>query len=138
MGLPSCPRPVRPSRALAGHDSAVGQYRHKRSITDIGLAMLTPLVGRSSWTATTSATRSAGASSTGSSRCSPPRAPPPASSGRSRGRPPTRLSAGGADYFDLTPDDDQKMIVETVGEFAGEILRPAARDADAAATCPRT
>ena len=27
---------------------------------------------------------------------------------------PTRLKASGADYFDLTPDDDQKMIVETV------------------------
>src|SRR3546814_6768532 len=38
-----------------------------------------------------------------------------------------------ADYFDLTPDDDQKMIVETVREFAAEILRPAAHDADGAA-----
>ena len=30
------------------------------------------------------------------------------------GKSPTRLKASGADYFDLTPDDDQKMIVETV------------------------
>ena len=44
---------------------------------------------------------------------------------------PTRLKASGSDYFDLTPDDDQKMIVETVSEFAEEILRPAAHDADA-------
>ena len=43
---------------------------------------------------------------------------------------PTRLKASGADYFDLTPDDDQKMIVETVSEFAEEMLRPAAQDAD--------
>ena len=42
-----------------------------------------------------------------------------------------------ADYFDLTPDDDQKMIVETVREFAKEILRPAAHDADAAAAAPK-
>ena len=49
---------------------------------------------------------------------------------------PTRLKASDKDYFDLTPDDDQKLIVETVSEFAKEILRPAARDADDAATYP--
>ena len=38
-------RPPKPRSARA-RDSAVGQYRHKRSITDIGLAMLTPLVGQ--------------------------------------------------------------------------------------------
>ena len=52
------------------------------------------------------------------------------------GKTPTRLKASGSDYFDLTPDDDQKMIVETVSEFAEEILRPAAHDADDAATYP--
>ncbi len=52
------------------------------------------------------------------------------------GKAPTRLKASGADYFDLTPDDDQKMILETVEEFAEEILRPAARDADDAASYP--
>ena len=49
---------------------------------------------------------------------------------------PSRLSPTGADNFDLTPDDDQKMIVETVNEFAEQILRPAARAADDAATYP--
>jgi alkylation response protein AidB-like acyl-CoA dehydrogenase len=49
---------------------------------------------------------------------------------------PTRLKKSGADYFDLTPDDEQKMIVETVTEFAEEILRPAAPEADAAAGHP--
>ena len=38
-------RPPQPRSARA-RDSAVGQYRHKRSITDVGLALLTPLVGR--------------------------------------------------------------------------------------------
>ena len=52
------------------------------------------------------------------------------------GKPPTRLKASGKDYFDLRPDDEQKMIVETVDEFAAEILRPAAHDADEAAGYP--
>jgi alkylation response protein AidB-like acyl-CoA dehydrogenase len=52
------------------------------------------------------------------------------------GKAPTRLKASGADYFDLTPDEDQKMILETVEEFAEEILRPAACDADDAASYP--
>ncbi|MEV6140413.1 acyl-CoA dehydrogenase family protein [Nocardia sp. NPDC051990] len=41
------------------------------------------------------------------------------------------------DYFDLTPSDEQQMIVETVKEFAAEILRPAAYEADNAAKAPR-
>ncbi|MFC9434939.1 acyl-CoA dehydrogenase family protein [Nocardia sp. NPDC057030] len=41
------------------------------------------------------------------------------------------------DFFDLTPSDEQQMIVETVREFSEEILRPAAYDADAAAKAPR-
>ena len=51
---------------------------------------------------------------------------------------PTRLKTSGKDYFDLTPDDDQKLIVETVEQFAEEVLRPAAHDADAATTYPPT
>ena len=65
---------------------------------------------------------------------------PPVQAGiRGSARAPTRLRAGGrkgADYFDLTPDDDQKMIVETVNEFAEEVLRPAAREADETASYP--
>jgi alkylation response protein AidB-like acyl-CoA dehydrogenase len=52
------------------------------------------------------------------------------------GKPATRLAPNTADYFDLTPDDDQRMIVETVRQFAEEILRPAARGADDAAVYP--
>ncbi|MDL9936820.1 acyl-CoA dehydrogenase family protein [Gordonia sp. ABSL1-1] len=47
-----------------------------------------------------------------------------------------RLTATPKDYFNLTPDDEQQMIADTVKEFATEILRPAAYDADAAATAP--
>ncbi len=59
------------------------------------------------------------------------------------GKAPARLSAPaakggkGADYFDLTPDDDQQMIIDTVEEFAAELLRPAAHDADEALDYPR-
>lgn len=52
------------------------------------------------------------------------------------GKAPTRLKASGKDYFDLTPDEDQQMIAETVEEFAAELLRPAAHDADDAADYP--
>ncbi|MET0134347.1 MAG: acyl-CoA dehydrogenase family protein [Kibdelosporangium sp.] len=38
--------------------------------------------------------------------------------------------------FDLTPDDDQQMIRDTVAEFAAERLRPAAADADTACAAP--
>lgn len=42
------------------------------------------------------------------------------------------------DLFDLTLDDDQKMIVETVRDFAAEVVRPAAHDADHAAQAPES
>lgn len=48
----------------------------------------------------------------------------------------TRLQPSGRNYFDLTPDDNQKLIVETIDEFSAEILRPAAHDADEAAAYP--
>ena len=50
--------------------------------------------------------------------------------------PAKRLTTTPKDYFNLTPDDEQQMIAETVKEFATEILRPAAYDADAAADAP--
>ncbi|MFE6926154.1 acyl-CoA dehydrogenase family protein [Nocardia sp. NPDC057663] len=56
------------------------------------------------------------------------------------GGQPKRLDDNEAktkDYFDLTPSDEQQMIVETVRDFAGEILRPAAYEADNAAKAPR-
>ncbi|NED67411.1 acyl-CoA dehydrogenase family protein, partial [Streptomyces sp. SID10244] len=47
-----------------------------------------------------------------------------------------RLTTAPKDYFNLNPDDEQQMIAETVKEFAVEILRPAAYDADNAAAAP--
>ena len=39
--------------------------------------------------------------------------------------------AAGSGTFDLTPTEDQQMIVDVVNEFAAEVLRPAAADAEA-------
>jgi alkylation response protein AidB-like acyl-CoA dehydrogenase len=119
----------------AGSESAVGLQRHKRTATDIGLALVTPIVGQEFLDryglrdplnkglryGVKTAFSAAGAATRGFKRV------------QRLGKPPTRLKASGSDYFDLTPDEDQKMIVETVEEFAEEILRPAAHDSDDAA-----
>ncbi len=121
-----------------GRESAVGLHKHKRTATDIGLALITPIVGqefldrynlrdplnRGLKYGVKQVFSAAGASTRQFKRI------------QGIGKAPTRLKATGADYFDLTPDEDQKMILETVNEFAEEILRPAARDADDAATYP--
>ncbi len=39
-------------------------------------------------------------------------------------------SGRGKDLFDLTPTDEQQMLVDAFGSFASERLRPAAREAD--------
>ena len=127
-----------PSKKRSGKESAVGMQKHKRTATDIGLALITPIVGqefldrynlrdplnRSLKYGVKQVFSAAGASTRQFKRI------------QGLGKAPTRLKASGADYFDLTPDDDQKMILQTVDEFAEEILRPAARDADDAATYP--
>lgn len=126
----------RPRRS--GSESAVGVRKHKRTPTDIGLALLTPLLGlsfldrynlreplnRGLRFGVKTSFSAVGASTRQFKRV------------QGLGKPATRLRPSGADYFDLTPDDDQKMIVETVDDFAAEILRPAAHDADEAATYP--
>jgi alkylation response protein AidB-like acyl-CoA dehydrogenase len=127
---------ARPKRS--GRESAVGLRKHKRSATDLGLAIVTPLVGqefldrynlrgplnRGLKYGVKQVFSVAGAASRQFKRVS----------GAQSG--PTRLKKSGSDYFDLTPDDEQKMIVETVCEFAEEVIRPAAREADDSATYP--
>ena len=44
--------------------------------------------------------------------------------------------ASGRDLFDLTPTDEQKMIVDATREFAAEQLRPIAAQADADSEAP--
>ena len=56
--------------------------------------------------------------------------------GQRLGRPARPSAAVEPDLLDLTPTDDQRMIVETVTEFAAEQLRPAAAAADEACAAP--
>ena len=53
-------------------------------------------------------------------------------------RLPDSPSEKRSDLFDLTLDDDQKMISETVRDFAEEVVRPAAHDADKNAKAPES
>src|ERR1700739_4830940 len=119
-------------------ETGVGLQPHKRTGIDIAIALLTPIVGqefldkyhlrdplnRGLRYGTKTIFSTAGATSRQFKRVQ-----------NLRGRP-TRLKPSGKDFFDLTPDDEQKMIVETLDEFAEEVLRPAAHDADEAATYP--
>src|SRR5579875_2612593 len=46
--------------------------------------------------------------------------------------PARQPRSGRPRLFDITPDDEQRMLRDAVGEFARDRLRPAASDADAA------
>ena len=130
--------PTRSRSKRRGRKTGVGLQPHKRTGIDIALALLTPLVGqefldryhlrdplnRGLRYGTKTIFSTAGTASRQFKRVQ-----------NLRGGP-TRLKSSGKDYFDLTPDDEQKMIVETLDEFAAEVLRPAAHDADEAATYP--
>ena len=123
-------------------ESAVGEHHPKRSVLDVGMGLLTPLLGREFLDRSglrdplNRALKSGvqhGFAAIGASKRQFTRI-------QGLGKPPTRLagagSPGGTGYFDLTPDDDQRMIVETVSEFAEEFLRPSAREADETAATP--
>ena len=45
-------------------------------------------------------------------------------------------SAAGRGLFDLTPTDDEQMLVDVVKEYAAEVVRPAAADANETCTAP--
>ena len=131
-------KPSSRRRKRRGRKTGVGLQPHKRTGIDIALALLTPIVGqefldkyhlrdplnRALRYGTKTIFSTAAATGRQFKRVQNLRSGP------------TRLKSSGKDYFDLTPDDDQKLIVETLDEFAEEILRPAAHDADEAATYP--
>lgn len=48
------------------------------------------------------------------------------------GKPVRQASAGDTGVYDLTPTEDQQMIVGVVQEFAAEVLRPGAEEAEKA------
>src|SRR5438067_1488165 len=53
-----------------------------------------------------------------------------------RGKAERPARASGRELFDLTPSDEQKMIVDATREFAAEQLRPVAGQADADSEAP--
>ncbi|MEP9383264.1 acyl-CoA dehydrogenase family protein [Nocardioides cheoyonin] len=54
-----------------------------------------------------------------------------------RGKPGVRVpSAARSGVFDLTPTEDEQMLVDVVTEFAEEVVRPAAAEADEACAAP--
>jgi alkylation response protein AidB-like acyl-CoA dehydrogenase len=59
-----------------------------------------------------------------------------ARTGRKRGTPTRVPAAAGAGVFDLTPTEDEQMLVDVVTEYAAEVVRPAATEADDAAAAP--
>jgi alkylation response protein AidB-like acyl-CoA dehydrogenase len=55
----------------------------------------------------------------------------------SRGKAGVRVpSASSKGIFDLTPTEDEQMLVDVVSEYAAEVLRPAAAEADDACAAP--
>jgi alkylation response protein AidB-like acyl-CoA dehydrogenase len=55
----------------------------------------------------------------------------------SSGKPGARPAAARANgVFDLTPTEDEQMLVDVVTEFAAEVVRPAAAEADDTCTAP--
>jgi len=52
------------------------------------------------------------------------------------GKPVRQRSASGSGSFDLTPTEEQAMMIDAFGDFAAAKLRPAAQDADAACATP--
>jgi alkylation response protein AidB-like acyl-CoA dehydrogenase len=55
----------------------------------------------------------------------------------SRGKAGVRVpSASSKGIFDLTPTEDEQMLVDVVSEYAEEVLRPAAAEADDACAAP--
>ncbi|MEX0427132.1 acyl-CoA dehydrogenase family protein [Nocardioides sp. DS6] len=54
-----------------------------------------------------------------------------------KGKPGVRVpAAAGRGVFDLTPTEDEQMLVDVVTEFATEVVRPAAAEADEACAAP--
>ncbi|MFT4287644.1 acyl-CoA dehydrogenase family protein, partial [Nocardioides sp.] len=55
--------------------------------------------------------------------------------GKAGTRPPAASRSG---VFDLTPTEDEQMLVDVVGEFAEEIVRPAAAEANESCLAPES
>ncbi|MFT3661445.1 MAG: acyl-CoA dehydrogenase family protein [Gordonia sp. (in: high G+C Gram-positive bacteria)] len=117
--------------------TSVGAQQHKRSPIGTAMRVLTAVTGsefaekyglrdplnRVAYEATKTGFKSLGAANRAFTQ-------------KSGGGAPQRPAVTPKGYFNLNPDDEQAMIAETVRDFATEILRPAAYDADNAAAAP--
>jgi alkylation response protein AidB-like acyl-CoA dehydrogenase len=135
--LPSS-KPARSRSKRRDRKTGVGMQPHKRTGIDVTLALLTPIVGQTfldKYHLRDPLNRSLryGAKKMFSTTGATTRQFKKVQNLRSG---PTRLKSSGKDFYDLTPDDEQKMIIATLDEFAAEVLRPAAHDADEAAAYP--
>jgi alkylation response protein AidB-like acyl-CoA dehydrogenase len=122
----------------AGPSAEVGQYKHKRTALDVGMALLTPLLGQEfldRYRLRDPLNRSLryGVKTGFSVAANTNRQLKRLRGGRDGA---SRSAASGTGYFDLTPDDDQRRIIEVAERFAEDVLRPAADDADDAANYP--
>ncbi|MDT5140242.1 MAG: hypothetical protein QOD58_4504 [Mycobacterium sp.] len=131
-------KPGRSRAKRRDRQTAIGMQPHKRTGVDVAIALITPIVGQEfldKYNLRDPLNRGLryGTKTLFSTTVAAQRQFKRVQNLRGA---PTRLKSSGKDYFDLTPDDDQKMIVETVDEFAAEILRPAAHDADEAVGYP--
>jgi alkylation response protein AidB-like acyl-CoA dehydrogenase len=137
-GSPKTSKSSRSRGKRRERNTGVGLQPHRRTGIDITMALLTPIVGQEFLDkyglrdplnkglryGTKTIFSTAGAASRQFKRV------------QSLRPGPTRLKSSGKDFYDLTPDDEQQMIVETLEDFAEEVLRPAAAAADQAATYP--
>ncbi|MBM7366247.1 acyl-CoA dehydrogenase family protein [Gordonia hydrophobica] len=117
--------------------SSIGAQPHKRSAIGTAMRLLTTITGsdiaekynlrepinRVAYEATKTGFKTLGAANRAFSQV--------AGSGT-----PQRPATASKGYFNLNPDEEQEMIAETVRDFSTEILRPAAYDADHAASTP--
>lgn len=117
--------------------SAVGKTKTKRSPIGTAMRVLTAVTGsdfarkygladpinRAAYQGTKTGFQTLGAANRAFAKAT----------GDGKPKRPTTSSKG---LFNLTPDDEQQMIADTVKEFATEILRPAAYEADAKAEAP--
>ncbi|RFD26717.1 butyryl-CoA dehydrogenase [Mycobacterium uberis] len=121
-----------------GPKSAIGMQPHKRTGVDVAIAMLTLLAGqefldRYHLRDPLNRALRCGVKTMFSTTTSTSRQFKRVQNLRGGA---TRLPPSDRNDFDLTPDDDQKLIIETVDEFATEVLRQAAHEADEAASYP--
>ncbi|MDR2281252.1 MAG: acyl-CoA dehydrogenase family protein [Gordonia sp. (in: high G+C Gram-positive bacteria)] len=117
--------------------SSVGNAPHKRSAIGTAMRVLTAITGsdlaekyglrepinRVAYEATKTGFKTLGAANRAFTQVA-------------GGGKPQRPATSSKGFFNLNPDDEQAMIAETVKDFSTEILRPAAYDADNAASAP--